>query len=183
MTVLIKIDGKCVGCALGVVFAYIPEDVQIQIVLTIPSGPEEDTQFSKLVLSTSEWNSVQEILLGGWRVMIRRYSPSGLSSCHLTHNLLLVMPGVFVDTVAWLLAQFLASTLQTATSFRLHDILWKKNPEENRLLSREDPTTWLSHCILEENMHKMTVAQMTQISCIYKIKSTEDGGLRVTVMS
>lgn len=62
--------------------------------------------------------------------MIRRCSPSGLSSCHLTHNLLLVMPGVFVDTVAWLLAQFLASTLQTATSFRLHDILFEKKKKK-----------------------------------------------------
>lgn len=44
MTVLIKIDGKCVGCALGVVFVYTAEDVRIQIVLTSLSGGR-DTGF------------------------------------------------------------------------------------------------------------------------------------------
>lgn len=39
---------------------------------------------------------------------VSRCSPSGLSCCHLTQNLLLFMPGVFVDTVEWFLAQFWA---------------------------------------------------------------------------
>lgn len=170
----VKICRVCSGSCLSV------WDVQVQIVLTILSGPEEETQFlnwsspppSEILCRRSCW--VDDVWWSDDAL------PTGLSSCHLTHNLLLVMPGVFVDTAAWLLAQFLASTLQTATSFRLHDILYKKKQktEENLLLSREKPTTWLSHCILEENMHKMT-----QISCVYNPKSTGDGGLRVTATS
>lgn len=31
MAVFLKMDGKCVGCALGVVYTYFPEDVRMQI--------------------------------------------------------------------------------------------------------------------------------------------------------
>lgn len=45
-----------------------------------------------------------------------RFSPAGLSCCHLTHDLLLFMPGVFVDTVVWLDCTVLGITLHIATS-------------------------------------------------------------------
>lgn len=39
MAVFLKMDGKCVGCALGVVQASIPEDVQMQICIDYPLRP------------------------------------------------------------------------------------------------------------------------------------------------
>lgn len=44
-------DRKCVGCAMGVVCAYIPEDVQMQICIDFPAGPQEEIRTSKLVHS------------------------------------------------------------------------------------------------------------------------------------
>lgn len=47
---------------------------------------------------------------------LSRFSPAGISCCHLTHDLLLFMPSVFVDTVVWLDCTVLGTTLHIATS-------------------------------------------------------------------
>lgn len=138
-----------------------------RFVLTTRSGPEEETQVSKLVLHPHMKFYREEIQLGGWLMMIRqmtmlsRCSPSGVSCCHLTHDLLLFMPGVFLDTIVWLLAQVWAPLCRSprlqASSWRLHDILEKKkkthccSPEKNPppdwviLHGRKTQTRWLLH--------------------------------------
>lgn len=162
-----------------------------RFVLTNLSGPEEETQVSKKVLSTPIWNSIQEISCWeddlwwsgrwlAWADALPLVFPVVISHriCYYSCLVYLWTPlsgflhssgHHFADRHAW-----------KAWSQKLHVIL-EKYPR----LPGEDSTTWLSHLIWEESTYKMTVAesQMTQINCIYTLNNIEDDSLRVTVVS
>lgn len=138
-----------------------------------PRAREGDTALQIGPLHPHKKLYLGEILLRGWigqMTSLSQCTPSGLSCCHLTHNLILnlFMPGVFVAIVVWLY-HFVATAESIIESSRRNDILENTKPTgKYLLLSREESTTWLTHPIWEETctrwlLHQSHSLMMTQM--------------------
>lgn len=146
MAPFLKMDGECAGCALGVVCAYIPEDVQMQICIYINLYLYIYIYIwvTKSVLSSPVWNSIQESSCwvddlswpGRWRACSL---PLVFPVVIISHDLLLFVPGVSADTLVWLPCTVLGTTLQTATSeSNVTEASWHFGKEKKHKITLEN---------------------------------------------